>query len=197
MRKLKILLLIATVTSARLSDITLQNLLVIRSKCQGMDFTTFAKHCKIVDPAEEEHGGFTFTDLDSIWILVNCHENNDMVKSHHIRYLSRFEFLEAIIRIAVAKYDSNDAGETRAVSSAVDTLIEANIKQYYKSMDANTFRRLKLYHPSTNKIIAENERSIRLAFKTYAKFQSRKDKYIQESIQSKLVKLHLRMIRIV
>ena len=25
-------------------------------------------------------------------------------------------------------------------------------------MDANTFRRLKLYHPSTNKIIAENER---------------------------------------
>ena len=145
-----------------------------------MDFTTFAKHCKIVDPAEEEHGGFTFTDLDSIWILVNCHENNDMVKSHHIRYLSRFEFLEAIIRIGVAKYGLNDAGEARAVSSAVDTLIEANIKQYYKSMDANTFRRLKLYHPSTNKIIAENERSIRLAFKTYAKFQSRKDKYTRK-----------------
>ena len=58
-----------------------------------------------------------------------------MVKSHHIRYLSRFEFLEAIIRIAVAKYGLNDAGETRAVSSAVDTLIEANIKQYYKDLE--------------------------------------------------------------
>ncbi len=145
-----------------------------------MDFTTFAKHCKIVDPAEEEHGGFTFTDLDSIWILVNCHENNDMVKSHHIRYLSRFEFLEALIRIAVAKYGTNDAGENRLVSSAVDTLIEANIKQYYKQMDANTFRRLKLYHPDTNKVIANNESSLRLAFKTYAKFQSRKDKYTRK-----------------
>eukprot|EP00943_MAST-04B_sp_MAST-4B-sp1_P006355 g6355.t1 len=145
-----------------------------------MDFTTFAKHCKIVDPSEEEHGGFTFTDLDSIWILVNCHENNDMVKSHHIRYLSRFEFLEAIIRIAVAKYGTNDAGQPRLVSSAVDTLIEANIKQHYKTMDANTFRRLKLYHPRTNKVIADNERSIRLAFKTYAKFQSRKDKYTRK-----------------
>ena len=160
-----------------------------------MDFTTFAKHCKIVDPAEEEHGGFTFTDLDSIWILVNCHENNDMVKSHHIRYLSRFEFLEALIRIAVAKYGTNDAGENRLVSSAVDTLIEANIKQYYKQMDANTFRRLKLYHPDTNKVIANNERVFVWHSKLTQNFKAGKTN-IPESIQLRPEASRLQMILI-
>ncbi len=145
-----------------------------------MDFTAFAKFSKIVDPHEEESGGFSFNDLDSIWILVNCHEHNDAVKSHHIRYLSRFEFLEALVRIAVSKYGLNDAGHPRKVSSAVETLLEANIKQIYKRMDANVFRRTRLYLNSTNKVFGEHEKSLRLLFRTYAKFQSRKDKYTRK-----------------
>ena len=58
------------------------NLLVTPLKCLGWTLQ-LRQALQIVDPVEEEHGGFTFTDLDSIWIIVNCHENNDMVKPSH------------------------------------------------------------------------------------------------------------------
>eukprot|EP00946_MAST-07B_sp_MAST-7B-sp1_P000942 g942.t1 len=128
-----------------------------------LDFSAFAKYCKLV----ESHGEHKFGvgDLDNIWVVVNCHNNNEMVDSHHVRFLSRFEFLEALVRIALAKYSKR--GVTGAYA-AIEHLLNAHIVPHFKHMDANVFRRVKLYSESTARTFEQFKPSLRLAFKTFA-----------------------------
>jgi hypothetical protein len=125
-----------------------------------LDFSSFAKYCKLIH-ATGEHP-FSYHDLDNIWVTVNCHQNNDSVDQHHVRFLSRFEFLESIVRIALVKYQGVGA------YAAVEHLLNAHIIPYFKHMDANIFRRVKLYSPSTAKIFELFKPSLKLAFREYA-----------------------------
>ena len=125
-----------------------------------LDFSSFAKYCKLID-TEGEHP-FTYSDLDNIWVTVNCHQNNDAVDQHHVRFLSRFEFLESIVRIAVVKYSGVGA------YASVEHLLNAHVVPYFKHMDANVFRRVKLYSPSTAKVFELFKPSLKLAFREYA-----------------------------
>lgn len=126
-----------------------------------LDFSSFAKYCQLVDAAGENP--FGYQDLDNIWVAVNCHQNNTSVDQHHVRFLSRFEFLESLVRIALAKY-----GAGVKASSAVEHMLNAHIIPYFKHMDANVFRRVKLYSPSTAQVLDRFKPSLKLAFREYA-----------------------------
>ena len=128
-----------------------------------LDFSSFAKYCKLI----ESHGEHKFGvgDLDNIWVAVNCHNNNDMVDSHHVRFLSRFEFLESLVRIGLAKYAKKGKVDAYA---AIEHLLNAHIIPHFKHMDANVFRRVKLYSESTARIFEQFRPSLKLAFKTFA-----------------------------
>jgi hypothetical protein len=125
-----------------------------------LDFSSFAKYCKLI-VTEGEHS-FGYHDLDNIWVTVNCHQNNDAVDQHHVRFLSRFEFLESLVRIALIKYEGVGA------YAAVEHLLNAHIVPYFKHLDANVFRRQKLYSPSTAKVFELFKPSLKLAFREYA-----------------------------
>ena len=125
-----------------------------------LDFSSFAKYCKLISPEGEY--SFGYQDLDQIWVQVNCHQNNDAVDGHHVRFLSRFEFLESLVRIAIVKYKGVGA------FASVEMLLSAHIVPYFKHMDANVFRRTKLYSPSTAKVFKLFKPSLKLAFRAYA-----------------------------
>ena len=139
-----------------------------------LDFSAFAKYCKLIEPRGEHK--FGVGQLDNIWVVVNCHNNNEKVDSHHVRFLSRFEFLEALVRIAMAKY--RKPGVTEAYA-ALEHLLNAHIVPHFKHMDANVFRRVKLYSESTARTFEQFKPSLRLAFRTFAetcKIGQRRDK---------------------
>ena len=112
------------------------------SRAQGfemswLDFSSFATYCKLISNDGEHQ--FAYHDLDRVWICVNCHTNT--ATQHHVRFLSRFEFLEALVRIALVKYTGVGP------YASVEMLLNAHIVPYFKHMDANIFRRIKVTTP--------------------------------------------------
>ncbi len=136
-----------------------------------LDFSAFSKYCKLIDSTGGEHT-FNYHDLDTVWVTVNCHTQNEKVDSHHIRFLSRFEFLESLVRIALKKYATPGEGKGSppyvGCYAAVEHLLSAHIVPYFKHMDANVFRRVKLYSPSTATVFERFKPSLKLAFRQFA-----------------------------
>ena len=61
---------------------------------------------------------------------------NEKVDSHHIRFLSRFEFLESLVRIALKKYAKPGKGKGvlhTGCYAAVEHLLTAHIVPYFST----------------------------------------------------------------
>ena len=102
-------------------------------------FTEFAHDAKLKD---DEH--CQTKDLDTIFISSNV----EKVKEHdnHLHALTRFEFVEAVVRIAVARYaKSKRFPDILEASDAVEKLIEADLLPVTPYEGADDFRREQLY----------------------------------------------------
>ena len=126
-----------------------------------LDFTTFAKKCELFKD-EDSDDAFVIRDLDDIWITVNCHVGNEAVDEHHVRYLSRFEFMEALVRIAIRKYDK------MSPRTAVQVILNNHIIPHFKDFDSNQFRKAHLYLGETHDIFEKYISSLRLAFDAFS-----------------------------
>ena len=81
-----------------------------------------------------------------------------------IRALVRFEFLEAIVRIAIAKYVKTKVCST--VSSAVELVVSENFRCVDRMAltDPNDFRKRFLYKEDVDLLLSSNEAWIRELF---------------------------------
>ena len=90
---------------------------------QSNAFNDFVDDCKITDMATCKR-----KDIDTIFIVANLEDDKQSKtnKANDDRALMRFEFLECVVRIAIAKYLKS--GATDDVSDAVTMLCERNLQ---------------------------------------------------------------------
>ncbi|DBA90981.1 TPA: hypothetical protein ACH3X2_004190 [Trebouxia sp. C0005] len=109
------------------------------------NFTAMLEDCKIAD-AESQY--VRRSDCDTLFIVANYQpdKKDPSVAVNDEHALMRFEFLEAIVRLAVAKYGK--AQQTESVATAVQMLCEQNLMPGVRSVALtapNTFRTERLY----------------------------------------------------
>ncbi|KAG2792727.1 hypothetical protein PC112_g23743 [Phytophthora cactorum] len=103
-------------------------------------YTEFLSEAKILDESSEY---CSLPDLENVFVAANLELTQEAKeKDNPDRSLTRFEFLECIIRIATNKYFRTNVCDTPA--KAVDKLLQENI-QPVASEDANEFRSRFLY----------------------------------------------------
>ena len=92
------------------------------------DFTAFWNHCQLVDK------NLNLSSLDMIFIATNVslHEYSTNAE----RDLRRYEFLEILVRLAIAKY-----GSTMPPHEALKTLLDENIFKYCNASEVGDFRK--------------------------------------------------------
>ena len=100
-------------------------------------FTDFSTHIRII-----EKGVFELKDLDTVFIATNV----DLVKNKENpeRALTRYEFLEAIVRIAVNRFVRTKILPTP--SEAVERLLCWHILPRARSHNPSAFRMSRLYN---------------------------------------------------
>ena len=121
--------------------------------------TSFGGKCKFFEPP----GKLTNTDLDLI-ITATCVSNNQYVNSQ-LTDLTRYEFLEMIVRVADDKYKKTKIVKT--IAEGISKVIEELIYPHAVSMDGENFRRYHCYAVKVNEILKKNESQIK---KVYASF---------------------------
>ncbi|KAG4036850.1 hypothetical protein PC123_g27582, partial [Phytophthora cactorum] len=110
-------------------------------------YTEFLSEAKILDESSEY---CSLPDLENVFVAANLELTQEAKeKDNPDRSLTRFEFLECIIRIATNKYFRTNVCDTPA--KAVDKLLQENI-QPVASEDANEFRSRFLYTEVTRAV---------------------------------------------
>ncbi|DBA81483.1 TPA: hypothetical protein ACH3X1_007263 [Trebouxia sp. C0004] len=109
------------------------------------NFTGMLEDCKISD-ADSQY--VRRSDCDTLFIVANYQpdKKDPSVAVNDEHALMRFEFLEAIVRLAVAKYGK--AQQTESVATAVQMLCEQNLMPGVRAVALtapNTFRTERLY----------------------------------------------------
>ena len=122
-------------------------------------FSDFVDDCKIVDKATCSR-----KDIDTIFIVANLEEDKQSKtnKANDDRALMRFEFLDCVVRIAIAKYLKS--GITNDVSDALQMLCEENIEKNLGPEalhDSNDFRRERMYFEDVDKVYFKHLKKVR------------------------------------
>ncbi|KAK9816567.1 hypothetical protein WJX72_002063 [[Myrmecia] bisecta] len=119
-------------------------------------FTAFLDDCKIPDP---ESQSVKRSDCDTVFIVANFQPDKKspacLVNDEHA--LMRFEFLEAVVRLGIAKYGRSQ--ETDNVAEAVATLIERNLMPSLPPgalIISNEFRNERLYCEEVDEVYKRN-----------------------------------------
>jgi hypothetical protein len=123
-------------------------------------FNDFVDDCKITDLQTCKR-----KDIDTIFIVANLEEDKQskINKANDDRALMRFEFLDCVVRIAIAKYLKS--GATNDVSDALVMLCEQNIKPNLDAEavhDSNDFRKSRLYFEAVDKIYWKHQRKMKM-----------------------------------
>lgn len=108
------------------------------------DFTAFCNFCQLVDK------NLNLSSLDMIFIATNVSIHEYSGNSE--RALSRYEFLEILVRLAVAKY-----GSTMEPHKALITLLEENIFKYCNPEEVSDFRRNQIWTRDIEEFIKRND----------------------------------------
>ncbi|KAF1778333.1 Leucine-rich repeat domain, L domain-like [Phytophthora cactorum] len=117
----------------------------------GNSYTEFLSEAKILDESSEY---CSLPDLENVFVAANLELTQEAKeKDNPDRSLTRFEFLECIIRIATNKYFRTNVCDTPA--KAVDKLLQENI-QPVASEDANEFRSRFLYTEEVSDAFTEH-----------------------------------------
>eukprot|EP00946_MAST-07B_sp_MAST-7B-sp1_P005304 g5304.t1 len=129
-------------------------------------FSDFVDDCKIVDKATCSR-----KDIDTIFIVANLEEDKQSKtnKANDDRALMRFEFLDCVVRIAIAKYLKS--GVTNDVSDALKMLCEQNIQANLGPEalhDSNDFRRERMYFEDVDKVYFKHIKKLRMIFDVFA-----------------------------
>ena len=108
------------------------------------DFTAFWYFWQLVDK------NLNLSSLDMIFIATNVslHEYAGNAE----RSLSRYEFLEILVRLAIAKY-----GNTMVPHKALEALLENHIFKYWNPSEIAEFRRTQVLTSVVDKYIKRND----------------------------------------
>jgi hypothetical protein len=131
-------------------------------------WTAFLLDCEIPDNSTKDCRA---SDLDTIFIVTNFEEDkgSDMNKENDDRALMGFEFLEIIVRVAVAKYIKSK--EVDDVSEAVEVLCKQCIIPNLcpeAVIVPNEFRTNKLYFEEIAEVFEDHEPFLRAVYSFYA-----------------------------
>ena len=115
----------------------------------------------------------TMSTLATIFVACNIEKENTGRIVHDpknsTRELLRFEFLESLVRLALAKYKTSPPSMLRATASEKVDLLMTNFVQDYacEISDRSAYLRQKLSQPSILEIYASNMQIIERVFKKY------------------------------
>ena len=120
-------------------------------------YTAFLYDCEIPDGKSKF---CKMKDCDVMFITTNYEENKDSAESddNDDLCLMRFEFLEIIVRVAIAKFGRGQ--ETDDVSDSIDILAERNLRPCLcpeALIEPNDFREARLYCEEVAEIYEMNE----------------------------------------
>lgn len=87
--------------------------------------------------------------------------------------MTRYEFMEMIVRVANERY--KDKKVVKTTCEAIEKVLNDHIYPYAKTMGGEHFRKYQCYNIKTNEILKKNESQIR---KIYDSFLHSKKKYI-------------------
>ena len=107
--------------------------------------------------------------LDQIFILVNADPDGTNDEYNHKRALNRYEFLQVLVRVAVARFINT--GKTADVSEALQRLFNADLDPHIDPValqDSNVFRRAYCYTEGVDGALRAHEKSLRALFEAYA-----------------------------
>ncbi|DAZ92574.1 TPA: hypothetical protein N0F65_012804 [Lagenidium giganteum] len=114
-------------------------------------YIEFVNDCKILD---ENSDYCRLADLENVFVAANLELTQEAKeKDNPDRSLTRFEFLECVMRIAINKYHRSNICDTPA--KAIDKLMQDNILPNCPE-DANEFRVKFLYTEEISEIFSEN-----------------------------------------
>ena len=135
----------------------------------GMSMTTFSYLCGKAGLVDDNT--CKLADIDRIFISSNVTKNDyagpsKLSKRNTIKYLMRYEWLEAIVRIASRKFV--ESGLQKNTSSAVSELIENYLKPSIEYSPSDGWRRLRLYNESNDKVIRQFLEGILSIYKKYS-----------------------------
>ena len=127
--------------------------------------------------------GMTRMQLEDIWRTVNAEDftTRKSDRHNHRRYLTRQEWLQVLIRIAVAKHVRVDpiSGFPRGnVAQAVDKLLYVNVlgKLPRGSLhNANAFRKAHCYIEGVDRVLKEHMATLKALFAVYASLDAAPD----------------------
>ena len=133
---------------------------------QSNAFNDFVDDCKITDMDKCKR-----KDIDTIFIVANLEEDKQskVNKANDDRALMRFEFLECVVRIAVAKFLKS--GKTDDVSDALKMLCNQNILPNLDAEavhDSNDFRKNRMYFEEVDKVYWKNMKKLQMIFEVFA-----------------------------
>jgi len=132
------------------------------------EFTLFCDECHI---PEKTSSFCRQADLDTIFIGSCPKDDDKSAKLGVTRALLRYQWLQVIVRISIAKYIRT--GRSNDVSEALEMLIERDILpniSAFAAHDHDIFRHEQLYKMETELAILKYERSLREIYRAYSAF---------------------------
>eukprot|EP00753_Platysulcus_tardus_P018514 PLAT6892.2.p1 GENE.PLAT6892.2~~PLAT6892.2.p1 ORF type:complete len:639 (-),score=187.45 PLAT6892.2:151-1980(-) len=106
-------------------------------------------------------------DLDTIFIAANVKKSKELKQTRNPdRALARFEFLECLVRIAIAKYYKPHAVETPSL--ALKKLLVENILPHAERYPAQQFRAEKLYVQATDAVFRRYLTALQDVYRRYS-----------------------------
>lgn len=154
------------------------------------EFQQFADHCGIL--SGESSANFTKSDddvarmdddypselnvseIDNIFVSCNIEKDSEGRVVHSAsnpsRELLRFEFLEAIVRLAIAKYQSDSVLQDAPVRDMVERLCVQYILDYGNEIcERSLYLRERLSSPAVLSVLHDHLRMLKRVFKAYCK----------------------------
>jgi len=140
-------------------------------------FFSFLRHCRLVDPDSKYcspsalESIFRAADVEDK--ATNTLEQRELNRLNHSSALMRFEFLQCIVRVAIARYvrDKDAVDHKKDVSDAVTELLTVNIIPNLPneaSHDFDLFRRKRLYTRAVDGVFAKYHTALSTIFNYYA-----------------------------
>jgi len=142
------------------------------SGVQRSEYTSFTEDCKIPDA---ESASCKRADLDTLFILTNFVQNkkNAANEGNFDTALNRPEWMEIIVRIAIAKYGNGvlDSDMRRStVGSCLRTLIEENLLPNLPPdamTSSDTFRRERMYFEGVDSCLSSHRVMVNAIFAAF------------------------------
>ncbi|GIL66635.1 hypothetical protein Vafri_20126 [Volvox africanus] len=130
-------------------------------------FTTFLDDCSIADPESQY---CKRSDCDTIFIVCNFQPDKKSAEAavNMENAMMRYEFLEAIVRLAIAKYGKGQ--QTDDLATAVTLLIERNILPNLVPgalHNSNTFRTERLYNEEVDQVFKKHSVLLKALYSRY------------------------------